>query len=362
MLRAPCHRLLSALLVLPLLVGLALVPSVAAHATPPGPNGRIAFDDFMTGEIYAVNPDGTALVQLTHLADGHFAAWPDWSPSGENIAFASDKSGQLRLWIMDADGGHPHMVAADRNGMDDLTPSYTPDGSRLLFTRCRPDPPGGCALFSVRTDGSDRHAITSFRLDDVVDFGSSVAPRSGKIAFARFNANGITSQVYVMRGDGSGVHALTAPALEGFAPDWSPDGRRITFSSDCCRLGSNVYSMNADGTGLRHLTHSDFPNNDLASVFSPRGDRIAFISDRRYDDFCCADLFVMRTDGTTEAFIDTGLTGVENPAWGSAPLIAPGSSVATTGVSTPTSSRVGRGTSARCWALPALLRAKERCA
>ena len=50
--------------------------STPAQATLPGPSGRIAFWDFMTRQIYAVNPDGTGLVQLTNVAEGQTAADP----------------------------------------------------------------------------------------------------------------------------------------------------------------------------------------------------------------------------------------------------------------------------------------------
>jgi Tol biopolymer transport system component len=361
MLRASRRRLLSALLALPLIAGLVLVPSVATHANALSRNGRIAFDDYMTGQIYAVNPDGTALVQLTHFGDGQFAVWPRWSPDGTHLAFARGMGGPPRLWIMDANGHHLHMVAKDASGMADLIPTYAPGGRRLVFTRCRPDPPGGCALFSIRTDGTHRHPLTPFHLGDV-DFGASVSPDGRRITFARFNANGITSQIYVMHSDGSGTYALTAPVLEGFAPEWSPDGRRITFSSDSSRLGSNVYSVNADGSRLRHLTSSTFPNNDVQSAYAPQGNRIVFDSDRRYSDFCCSDLFVMRTNGNGETFIDTGLTGVENPAWGTAPLVDARSGAATSVGFTPAGSRTSGGDSAWCRVLPPPVRAKQGCA
>ena len=122
------RRLLRLPLALVLTAGLVMAQAGAAHAASAGRDGRIAFWDFMTGQIYAVNPDGTGLAQLTHVAQGHMAAGPAWSPDGRHIAFYSDMSGAFRLWIMDANGSHAHMVAGDRPNAADILPAYTPDG------------------------------------------------------------------------------------------------------------------------------------------------------------------------------------------------------------------------------------------
>jgi len=54
---------------------------------------------------------------------------------------------------------------------------------------------------------------------------------------------------------------------------------------------------------------------------------MVFGSDRRYSDLCCTDLFVMRADGTQQRLIHTGLLGVEDFAWGTAPPIATDSTI-----------------------------------
>jgi Tol biopolymer transport system component len=351
-------RRVSLVLAIATMAATILLVGGPARATFPGQDGRIAFWDYMTGQIYTMNPDGTALVQATHVSKGHTAADPAWSPDGTKIAFDSDVSGQVRLWVMGASGSHPHQLTGDLPGYNDFVPSYTPDGRSVVFARCRPDPPGGCAIYSVRTDGTHQRAITPFRAD-VADFRSDVSPDGTRIAFDRFGANGITAQVYVMQADGSGAHALTPPALEGFSPGWSPDGRRITFSDACCKLNSNVYAMHSDGTGIHRLTDTPFPNNNVPGAYSPQGDRIVFASDRRYNDLCCTDLFMMRSSGAGETLIPTGHLGAIDPVWGTAPLVA-SSGVQTMAGPVP-STGLQNPDATWCRALPEPLRAREGC-
>ena len=194
------------------------------------------------------------------------------------------------------------------------------------------------------------------------ELAPSFSPDGSQIAFVRFGAHGIISQVYVIRADGSAPHAVTPPALEGSAPHWSPTGRLITFTSNCCRPGSNIYVMHPAGTGIRRLTHTPFPHNSFQSAYAPQADRIAFASDRRYPDSCCNDLFVMRSNGTQETLVHTGLTGVLSPSWGTAPLAKAGSGAPA--IPNPASSSTGsrRADGRWCRALPQVLRTQAKCA
>ena len=196
----------------------------AAPATAAGPpaTGRIAFSDFVTHQIYAVNPDGTGLAQLTHEPAGIAARWPDWSPDGSRMLFVrfNLSNGMGRIWIMNADGTGPRQLASDAPGYRDYQPSYTPDGRHIVFSRCSPSD-GLCAIWIMRSDGTHRHLVVPFieAPNETNNFDPEISPDGRRISYDRFGFNGIISQVWVA--DISGRHArpLTAPRLEAVGGD-----------------------------------------------------------------------------------------------------------------------------------------------
>lgn len=307
--------------------GLTITASPAVAAGPPA-TGRIAFWDFMTNQIYAVNPDGTGLAQLTQEPQGISAQGPDWSPDGSRILFArvNLSKGIGRIWIMNADGTGQRLLVSDAPGRSDVQPSYAPDGGHIVFTRCLPNFEH-CAIWIMRSDGTDRHTVIPFipAPTETSNFGPKVSPDGRQITFTRFGFNGIIAQVWAARLDGTHAHPVTAPQLEASQANWSPDGRHIAFANNCCRPQSSIYVMRANGTAATRLATTTWPTNNFGPAYSPDGSQIAFSSDRRHPDLCCEELFVMRADGSHQRLVDTGLQGVIGVAWGTAPPVPAGS-------------------------------------
>jgi TolB protein len=88
-------------------------------------------------------------------------------------------------------------------------------------------------------------------------------------------------EIIVGNADGSGAHAVTDFGCASFAPTFTPDGKKILFSSnkhDCDSRHFELYLMNVDGSGLEQVTHTggftSFPE------FSPDGRTLVFCSDR----------------------------------------------------------------------------------
>jgi Tol biopolymer transport system component len=296
--------------------------------TAEGVNGRILFthcDNDIGCQIFTADPDGSAIEQVTSAGD---AFEGDWSPDGERIAYLAFTSGDAAIWIVNADGSDPQQLTPDDPDSDSLAPRFTPDGAWILYQNCFGfDCDGG--IFAIRPDGTGDHVITP---NDHLSFNAPVmAPDGNRMAYMRWHQDGVKMAVYVSSPDGSNEQRVTPPRLEGWAPDWSPDGTRIAFTTDIFwdRPAPSLYTIGPDGSHLAPLTHPPFPHSDVGPDYSPDGTKILFGSDRRYDDYCCNDLFIVST-------ITGRVHRVRLPydaydaRWGAAPLQAGTSSTALT--------------------------------
>ncbi|MGB9799851.1 MAG: protein kinase domain-containing protein, partial [Thermanaerothrix sp.] len=109
--------------------------------TPFGGSGEIAFASNRTGimQIWLMNADGTNQRPITSLPDG--ACQPAWSPDGQRLAFISPCREKrnlyegTKIYILDlADGGTPEPLPLPPSPAADFDPAWSPDGRRIAFT------------------------------------------------------------------------------------------------------------------------------------------------------------------------------------------------------------------------------------
>src|SRR5262245_51318488 len=110
-------------------------PTPSVQTAPAGrvpPAGLIAFavKSGRSAAIYTVKSDGTDRKQLTNSTA--FDGCPDWSPNGKTIAFCSDRSGFLEIWLMDSSGQHARQLTTLK-GRNTTYPDISPDGQRIAF-------------------------------------------------------------------------------------------------------------------------------------------------------------------------------------------------------------------------------------
>ena len=109
-------------------------------------------------EIYVMNAaDGSSPVNLTSNAASDLM--PAWSPDGTKIAFASDRSGQLEIWVMNPDGSNPQQLTHGSSPAE--FPAWSPDGAEIAY-----DSDGH--IWIMYADGSQPTRVTNRLSADVI--------------------------------------------------------------------------------------------------------------------------------------------------------------------------------------------------
>jgi Tol biopolymer transport system component len=152
-------------------------------------------------------------------------------------------------------------------------PDHTPTtGTRVAATIAAAFALGG-ALASCSTSG------TKVGLGD----HKSSTARNGPIAYQRFAGkrdDGRTSQIYLHRADGT-EDTVTDVQGGAFAPAWSFNGSRIAFESGSTGPRHEIFTMNADGSGMRQVTRGCAATadceSDISPAWSPDGGSISFL-------------------------------------------------------------------------------------
>ena len=113
---------------------------------------QIMFASNRTGnlEIWVSHTDGSAAQQLTSFP-GASSDFPRWSPDGSRIAFTSDKDGQSEVYVMDAGGGAPKRLT---NAAGD-TPTWSADGKWIYYVGG-----GKRYLYKAPSDGGEAVLVT----------------------------------------------------------------------------------------------------------------------------------------------------------------------------------------------------------
>ena len=199
----------------------------AAFAPSWSPDGlRIAFGygGFLQGRrtagarIVLVNRDGTGVEELT--PDMPNAGFPSWSADGKEIVYRSFAQNERGLRIVNV---ATHATHALTNGQDNL-PYWSPDGSKIVFTR---QDGANFDIFTVRPDGTDLQHLTTFPTNDAHAVwsgdGQYILWNSGEYGFrdeAALYDNSFQpyGSIWIMKADGTGKRQLTESHWEDSMP------------------------------------------------------------------------------------------------------------------------------------------------
>ncbi|MEO7138483.1 MAG: hypothetical protein ABI037_12260 [Gemmatimonadales bacterium] len=137
----------------------SLLPGCGADG--PGPSEDAALHDRLVVEagsgIGIMAPDGNQRRSLAIGSDLEQALSPAVSPDGRRIVFTGLKTGQLDLYVMNADGSGRRQLTNDL--AQELDPAWSPDGNSLLFSWTGTAPSSPTMLAVIGADGSGRREL-----------------------------------------------------------------------------------------------------------------------------------------------------------------------------------------------------------
>jgi Tol biopolymer transport system component len=270
------------------------VPPLVFHRTRPDEDGY---------QIYLGSLQDDAPARMVSTGKGRCTC-PYFHPSGKSILFASthlnpstdvepprgpaySRTARYRwefpesmdIFAADLDGKNPRRLT-DTPGYD-AEASYSPEGSRIVFTSFRD---GDAEIYIMNPDGTNPRRITHAK---GYDGGPFFSPDGRRIVYRSDRKGNDLLQIYVNNTEGTAERALTNNEFVNWGPYWHPDGRHIIYAtSKHGHTNYELYLMDVDAgagaTGGERITYQE--GFDGLPVFSPDGRRLMWTSSGRTAD------------------------------------------------------------------------------
>jgi Tol biopolymer transport system component len=216
------------------------------------------YQDFLNEPFHAKNS-----FQVTSTSA--MATEPAISPDGGRIAYTSNSSGNLDIYLIDARGGQSVQITDDH--ADDYDPAWFPDGSAIVFTSERS---GSQAIWKIGQLGGNAIQYLPNA------HHPAISPDGKWITYTRMNADGNLRVGIAPLSDLSKTRPITDDE-DGIwhhrYPAWSPDGRFISYSAQ-----ENIWVVSIEDGQTRPITLDG--NYHLHTTWSPDGKYIYFSSER----------------------------------------------------------------------------------
>src|SRR5206468_6162951 len=216
---------------------LAGVPTVdwmwgGIDLSPDGSEVAFSWNRSGTFEVYSAPLEGERIFQLTDAKER--SVWPRWSPDARMLAFLRDSGGNERfdIWLVDRDGERERNLTNEPDVMHrDI--AWSPDGTKLAYTANAAGLEKAFAVHVVDVTTGVKRAISDGARDDSQPRWS---PDGALLLFwSHRDTTRTNADLFVVPASGGEARRLeTRGGVDGESVDgrWSPDGSRISFTTD----------------------------------------------------------------------------------------------------------------------------------
>jgi Tol biopolymer transport system component len=243
------------------------------------------------------HPDGKSILfASTHLSPSTDAAPPKGPAYSRTARYRWEFPESMDIFAADLEG--KNLVRLTDTPGYDAEGSYSPDGSRIVFTSFRD---GDAEIYIMDSSGKNLRRITHAK---GYDGGPFFSPDGKRLIYRSDRKGNDLLQIFINNVDGTAERALTQNEFVNWGPFWHRDGRHIAYAtSKHGHTNYEIYLMDVDaGTDERITFHEGF---DGLPVFAPDGKRLMWTSSGRPADhksqLFIADFTLEPAPGSAEA-------------------------------------------------------------
>ena len=199
--------------------------------------------------------------------------FPTWSADGQTLAYESNQTGNLEIWVQQIEGGVPISRTPDSDSSNS-NPSWSPDARNIAFVSSQET---GRAYHVMSALGGEARRVMA-TANDTMLFG---APQwlSGGAELAGVAEDGTALEIFELATRQSRRLTLPVEAKGTVDWSWSPDGRLLAYVDAVSRPAqtSRIWMMRLDDDQAFPVTED---GNNWGPIWSRDGASLYFISNR----------------------------------------------------------------------------------